>query len=101
MSFDRALLLFGATKIVQVGLDHVESACRIAARAGIDQDGRVVSIEQSVGEVVATDAEVSHSNVGRPLAADKTARYFHSESVIAQKNIADSGDQNAWAVRSG
>ena len=52
-------------QVGQIGLDHIERARRFATRTRIDQDGGVISIEQSVSKVVTPDAEVGDPNILR------------------------------------
>jgi len=92
VSFDRAL--FRTAQVGQVGLNHIKRPRRLATRARIHKNCRVISIEQSVGKVVTSDAEVSHSNIARQFAAGQASCNFNSEGVIAQKYVSDSGDEN-------
>src|ERR1700722_9694222 len=54
-----------------------------------------MAIEERIREVIAANSKVRDANAWWKLAAGKTPDHFHSESVVAQKDIANAGDQNA------
>ena len=49
-------------RVVHGRLEHVERAGRPAARGGVDQDDRLVAVEQGIGQVEAPDAEIDDAD---------------------------------------
>ena len=90
------LLFFGATQIPQVGLDHVQRACRLTRvdRHPPESSYRSHRAKRRPGHSPGCRSQ-SHEHAPdssrRPGAGN-----FHAEGIVAQKNVADSGDQNPW-----
>ena len=60
MRLDETLLGERGGGIVEVRLDHVDRARRLAVREGVDQNGGLVPVLQGEGQIEAPNAEVRH-----------------------------------------
>ena len=66
----------------------------IADGDGIDQNHQLPGVHQRIGEVVAADAEIDDTHVWRHGAGGKAMDDFDTEGVIAEKDVADTGDED-------
>src|SRR5215217_3794027 len=80
--------------IVDVRLDDVDRAGRLAPRRRVQQQDRLV-VGHRVGEVHTADAEVDDVDAGWQLALGKPSRQGDAEAVVAEEDVADASDQNA------
>ena len=56
-------------------------------RCGINQNNRFIVLGERISEVAATNAEIRHTDIARPMFVGKFADHFAAESVVAKKNI--------------
>ena len=62
--------------------------------SGVDENQRVVAVEQLVGEMNAADAEVGDGDiVGKALFA-QPARDLDAEAVVTEEDVTHAGDKN-------
>ncbi len=76
------------------GFDDVERARLSAAWHGVHQDRRLAIVEQRIGEIQASDAEVHDLHAIRKGMTDHPPRHLRAEGVVPQEDIADAGDQD-------
>ena len=94
---EAALAALEPVRVLEVGLQDEDRPWRLAARRGVDQDQRVVPLQQLVREVDAADAEVRHLDAGRKRLVRQAVRHLDTEAVVAEEDIADAGHQHAAA----
>ena len=81
--------------IVRFRFDEIHRSRFAAARSGIHQNrGLVWMVEELVRQMNAADAEVGDAHPLGELLQLKTPRHFDAEAVVAEKNIADTGNQD-------
>src|SRR5690242_819155 len=80
---------------VQVVFEQVERARLVSLADGVDEDERGVAVEQAVGQVHPTDADVRDLDPGRPLPRREPARHLDAEPVVGEEDVADARDQNS------
>ena len=88
----------GSARVVlrrRVRLDHVERTGRAPTRRRVHQDGRVVAVEQRVGEVQPTDPEIDDAHALRLQAFVQSAHDLDPEAVVAEEHVADAGHEDA------
>src|SRR5262249_33679943 len=75
--------------------DQEKRARGFTARCGIHQNGRVVPLGESIGQIVAADAEINDSHLPRQTALRQFVDDFDPESVVTEKYIADTGYEDS------
>ena len=70
-------------------------------RTSIHEDCGFVAVLQGVGEIEAANAEVGYAHGLRQLQAGHAANYFHTESVVAEEDVADAGNEDGWFLHGG
>jgi hypothetical protein len=79
---------------VDIGLDDGDGTGRLAVGECIDEDGGFVAILQGVGEVEAANAEIDDARFRGQVAGCKAAGDFDAESIVAEEDVADAGDED-------
>ena len=89
--------LLGAAAICfDVRLDDGYGSGRLPMRKCVDEDGRFVAVLQGVGQVEAANAEVDDAHLRGQIAIHEAAHDLNAKCVVAQKNVADAGDEDRW-----
>src|SRR5277367_1612165 len=84
----------GGIQILQIRFDDEEGAGLAFTGISVHKDSGLVAFHQRIGKIKAADAEVRHANAVRERAAGEFAGDPDSETIVTEKNIADSGDQD-------
>src|SRR5947209_868100 len=79
--------------------DDIDCAGFLAARTGIDQYDQLVGFEQCVTKVITTNSEIADADSLREFFLREPLRHFHSETVVAEKDVADTRYENFWMFR--
>jgi len=82
-------------QIIQIGFDHIQSSGHAVPLGHIQEDDRRVIVLKGERQVVATNSEIHNAHVGRNWRHCQAAGHFAAEGVVAAKDIADAGDENA------
>src|SRR5277367_3963538 len=85
----------GGIQILQIRFDDEEGAGLAFTGISVHEDGGLVAVHQCVCEIKTADAEVRHANALRERAAGEFAGDCDSETIVTEKNVADSGDEDA------
>jgi len=95
VALDQEASALGLGRATDLGLDEVERPGPPAARDRVDQDDRVIAVEQGVGQVEPPDAEVDDADPLRQGPASQPVDDLDAEGVVAQEDVADPGDEDA------
>src|SRR5271154_4792306 len=85
---------FSGIQILQIRFDDEEGAGLAFTGIRVHKDGGLVAVHQCVCEIKTADAEVRHTDALRERAAGEFAGDCDSETIVTEKNVADSGDQD-------
>src|SRR4029077_19104300 len=88
-------------QLVQIGLHDVDGAGGLTAAVRVHQDDVIRVVGQGVGQVDPADAVVRNPDAIGQLAAAQPLRHLDAEGVVAQKDVADAGDEDGAQSRSG
>jgi hypothetical protein len=83
---------------VRTDLDDRDRAGRLTVGRRVHQDQQLASVEKFVGEVDTPNADVGELYAGRHRSIGKVLGHLDAETVVAQKYVADAGDEDAIAV---
>src|SRR5262249_16936755 len=78
-----------------VRFDQIKRACRFTQRHRGDDDSGVAVVLQRIGEVDPADPEVPNADVVRKRALAHARRDLDAEGIIAEKDVADTGNEYA------
>jgi len=81
-------------RLVQIVFEQVERARLVAVADGVDEDQRVVAVEQTVRQMHPADADVGDLDPGRQLAHGEPAGHLDAEPVVGEEDVADAGDED-------
>ena len=99
MGFDHGLRSIRIVQRFQIRFDDVERARSFAVRTGVHQNGGFVAVLQRVSQVEAANAKIGHAHALRQLPVGQAANHFDAKRVIAEKDVADAGDQDGRLLR--
>src|SRR5271155_388709 len=91
---DETRLRPSGIQILQIRFDDEEGAGLAFTGIRVHKDGGLVAVHQCVCEIKTADAEVRHTDALRERAAGEFAGDCDSETIVTEKNVADSGDQD-------
>ena len=80
---------------VQVGLDHVQGPGCFAMRKRVHQDGGFVAVLSAYARSKPRMPKSTTRTLARRARGSEAVRDLDAEGVVAQKDVADAGDQNA------
>jgi hypothetical protein len=83
---------------VRTDFDDRDRAGRPTVWRRVHEDQKVASIEELVGEVDAANADVGELDTGRHWAIGEMPGHLDTETVVAEKYVADAGDKDAIAI---
>ena len=75
----------GGIRILQIGFDDEEGAGRTFTGISVHENGGLVAVQQRIGEIKATDAEVRDTNTVRESAAGKDTGNFDAEGIVSPR----------------
>src|SRR5574341_433268 len=81
-------------KLFQVRLDNVKRARFSAALRHVNEDRHVVTVHQRVSQIEAADAIIHTPRFTGQFTSHQSLRHLDAEAVVAEKDVADAGDQN-------
>src|SRR5215207_367185 len=85
--------------VLDLRLYEVDVARLLTSRGGIHEDGEFVIVLQGVGEIHPPNTKVLYLNALRQLAPGEPLHHLDPETIIAQKYVADAGNENALTHR--
>ena len=81
----------------EIRLDERHGARRLLHGHGVDEDERLVPVEELVGQVDATDAEVGHPHALRKCAIREAVGHLDPEAVVTAEDVPYAGDEHSGA----
>src|SRR3954468_8765292 len=87
-------------RAVRARLDDVDGAGLRAARSRIDEDRRLPLLEERVGQIHAANPEVDRADAVGKAPLRKPPQDLDAESVVAEEEITDAGDEDCHLSRS-
>src|SRR5271170_662100 len=76
-------------------LHQIDSPRLGAPLNGIDEDGRLITLQQRKSEVVTANAKVDYTDLVGEWAIHQAVHNFLAKRIVAVKNVPNSGDQNS------
>ncbi len=88
--------LFGGALISFVSGSTMETVRALSVRERVDEDGGFVAVLQGIREVEAANAKIDYACFRGQTAACEAADDLDAESVVAEEDVADAGDEDCW-----
>ena len=82
-------------KFAQVGFDDIKRSRRVAVREGINKNRHIKTVKKRVSQIVTANPVIEKFDIFGQFARLQNFGDLASETVIAEKNIADTGDENS------
>src|ERR1043166_7701347 len=89
-------LLLRCELLAQIGFNKIYGARGLSLPGGIHQNGRVVAFQHGERQVVTASAEIHHRYLRRQEPLAQQTNHFDAESVIAKKNVSNTGNKNTF-----